>query len=58
LVLALEDIIIDAEKGEFEIEESFEDVHSKIEYLLTIKLGDAGKKLIDSFNIGNLKFKR
>jgi argininosuccinate lyase len=45
LVLALEDIIIDAGKGEFEIEDSFEDVHSKIEYLLTEKLGDAGKKI-------------
>ena len=29
LVLALEDIIIDVEKGEFIIEDSFEDVHSK-----------------------------
>ena len=45
LVLALEDIIIEAEKGEFVIEDSFEDVHSKIEYLLTEKLGDAGKKI-------------
>ena len=45
LVLALEDIIIDIEKGEFEIEDSFEDVHSKIEYILTVKLGDAGKKI-------------
>ena len=32
LVLALEDIIVDINHGEFEIEESFEDVHSKIEY--------------------------
>jgi argininosuccinate lyase len=45
LVLALEDIIIAIEKGDFEIEDSFEDVHSKIEYLLTVKLGDAGKKI-------------
>jgi argininosuccinate lyase len=45
LVLALEDIIIDIEKGNFEIEDSFEDIHSKIEYLLTKKLGDAGKKI-------------
>lgn len=44
LVLALEEIIKDVEVGNFEIEDSFEDVHSKIEYLLTIKLGDAGKK--------------
>lgn len=45
LVLALEDIITDIEKGNFEIEDNFEDVHSKIEYLLTVKLGDAGKKI-------------
>jgi argininosuccinate lyase len=45
LVLALEDIIMDVEKGNFEIEDSFEDVHSKIEYLLTEKLGDPGKKI-------------
>ena len=33
------------EKGEFTIEESFEDVHSKVEFLLTEKLGDTGKKI-------------
>ncbi|MGB5323234.1 argininosuccinate lyase [Lutimonas sp.] len=33
------------EKGEFVIEEEFEDVHSKVEYLLTEKLGDTGKKI-------------
>jgi argininosuccinate lyase len=27
------------------IEDSFEDVHSKIEYLRRVKLGDAGKKI-------------
>jgi argininosuccinate lyase len=45
LVSALEEIMIDVEKGNFVIEDSFEDVHSKIEYLLTVKLGDAGKKI-------------
>ena len=45
LVLALQEIITAIEKGDFEIEDSFEDVHSKIEYLLTEKLGDAGKKI-------------
>ena len=45
LVLALNEIIKDIANGNFEIEDSFEDVHSKIEYLLTIKLGDAGKKI-------------
>lgn len=32
-------------KGTFTIEDSFEDMHSKIEFLLTEKLGDAGKKI-------------
>jgi len=45
LVDALNDIIADIVVGNFEIEDSFEDVHSKIEYLLTEKLGDAGKKI-------------
>jgi argininosuccinate lyase len=45
LVLALEDIMAEIEKGNFTIEDTFEDVHSKIEYLLTIKLGDTGKKI-------------
>jgi argininosuccinate lyase len=33
------------ENGDFIIENSFEDVHSKIEHLLTEKLGDTGKKI-------------
>ncbi|MEM1406767.1 MAG: argininosuccinate lyase [Bacteroidota bacterium] len=33
------------EAGDFEIEEGFEDVHSKVEYVLTEKLGEAGKKI-------------
>ncbi|MCH4823724.1 argininosuccinate lyase [Gramella lutea] len=33
------------ENGEFQIESDFEDVHSKIEFELTKKLGDAGKKI-------------
>jgi argininosuccinate lyase len=33
------------DKGDFTIEDSFEDMHSKIEYLLTEKLGDTGKKI-------------
>ncbi len=32
-------------QGEFEIFEGIEDVHSQIEYLLTEKLGDTGKKI-------------
>jgi argininosuccinate lyase len=33
------------ETGDFTIGEDFEDVHSKIEFLLTEKLGDTGKKI-------------
>jgi argininosuccinate lyase len=33
------------EEGTFTIEDSFEDMHSKIEFLLTEKLGDIGKKI-------------
>ena len=33
------------EQGNFVIEDEFEDVHSKVEFLLTEKLGDTGKKI-------------
>ena len=40
------DVLLEAvDNGNFTIEDSFEDVHSKIEYELTQKLGDAGKKI-------------
>lgn len=45
LVLALEEILADIKRGGFTIEDSFEDVHSKVEYLLIEKLGDTGKKI-------------
>ena len=45
LVKALESIAKDIEKGKFTIEQDFEDMHSKIEFLLTEKLGDTGKKI-------------
>ncbi|WPY99640.1 argininosuccinate lyase [Christiangramia sp. OXR-203] len=45
LVSELELLNQQLEKGEFKIEEDFEDVHSKIEYELTSKLGDTGKKI-------------
>ena len=45
LVNSLIEILSDIAKGDFTIEDSFEDVHSKIEYLLTVKLGDTGKKI-------------
>ncbi|UII24538.1 argininosuccinate lyase [Fulvivirga maritima] len=38
-------ILANIESGGFTIEESFEDVHSKIEHQLTEKLGEAGKKI-------------
>lgn len=41
----LERILIQIEKGEFTIEDDFEDVHSKVEFMLTDKLGDTGKKI-------------
>ena len=45
LVSELEAIFEEIEKENFTIEDSFEDVHSKVEYLLTEKLGDTGKKI-------------
>lgn len=45
LVMELDIIASSIEKGEFTIEDSFEDMHSKIEFLLTEKLGDTGKKI-------------
>ncbi|WP_165748228.1 argininosuccinate lyase [Cellulophaga sp. Z1A5H] len=45
LVKELANIGRSIEKGEFVIDDSFEDMHSKIEYVLTEKLGDTGKKI-------------
>ncbi len=41
----LDEIMKVVDAGEFEIEDSFEDVHSKIEFMLTERLGDTGKKI-------------
>ena len=41
----LNSLIDSIEKGDFVIEQEFEDVHSKVEFLLTEKLGDTGKKI-------------
>ena len=41
----LNDLAADIENGTFVIEASFEDVHSKIEWELTNKLGEVGKKI-------------
>ncbi|GBF21352.1 MULTISPECIES: argininosuccinate lyase [Arenibacter] len=45
LVTELDKIAKAIEDGTFTIEDSFEDMHSKIEFLLTLRLGDAGKKI-------------
>ena len=45
LLSELNNILKTIEAGTFTIEDSFEDVHSKVEWLLTEKLGDAGKKI-------------
>lgn len=45
LLHALQLISDTIESGDFQIEEEFEDVHSKIEYLLIEMLGDTGKKI-------------
>lgn len=45
LVKELETIGKSIIKGTFTIEDDFEDMHSKIEFLLTEKLGDVGKKI-------------
>lgn len=45
LVNELNNIAKTIDEGTFTIEDSFEDMHSKIEYVLTEKLGDTGKKI-------------
>jgi argininosuccinate lyase len=45
LIVELNSLLQQVEKGSFIIQAEFEDVHSKIEFELTQKLGDAGKKI-------------
>jgi argininosuccinate lyase len=45
LLTGLDELLSQVENGTFVIEQEFEDVHSKIEYYLTDKFGDAGKKI-------------
>lgn len=45
LTATLDAIGEEIQNGNFTIEDSFEDVHSKIEFLLTEKLGDTGKRI-------------
>ena len=45
LLKALGEIAEIIERGEFRIEEGVEDVHSQVEFMLTERLGDIGKKI-------------
>ena len=45
LCTELKVIYKDIQNGAFEIQEGMEDVHSQVEFLLTQKLGDTGKKI-------------
>ena len=45
LVGELDKIASKIENGSFTIEDTFEDMHSKIEFQLTLALGDTGKKI-------------
>ncbi len=45
LLKKLKELYAEAVKGNFEIEEGVEDVHSQVEFLLTKELGDLGKKI-------------
>jgi argininosuccinate lyase len=42
---ALKKIYAEIEAGEFKIEDTVEDVHSQVEWLLTQRIGEAGKKI-------------
>jgi argininosuccinate lyase len=43
--MALKNIYAEIEAGEFKIEDTVEDVHSQVEWLLTQRIGEAGKKI-------------
>ncbi|MDE6417872.1 MAG: argininosuccinate lyase [Duncaniella sp.] len=45
LLEGLSEIAETIERGEFTIEEGVEDVHSQVEFMLTAKLGEVGKKI-------------
>jgi argininosuccinate lyase len=44
-IKGLEEIAGDIEHGRFAIEEGIEDVHSQVEFMLTQRIGEAGKKI-------------
>lgn len=45
LLAALAELLEEAKRGNFVIEEGVEDVHSQVELMLTRRLGDVGKKI-------------
>ncbi|WP_299837247.1 argininosuccinate lyase [uncultured Tenacibaculum sp.] len=45
LVKELDHLLDEITQNNFKIDQTFEDVHSKIEYELTLKLGEVGKKI-------------
>ena len=45
LLVVLAELLEEAKKGNFVIEEGVEDVHSQVELMLTRRLGDVGKKI-------------
>ncbi|SIT00781.1 argininosuccinate lyase [Belliella pelovolcani] len=45
LLKGLKEIYLEIEKGQFDIQEGVEDVHSQVEFLLTERYGEVGKKL-------------
>jgi argininosuccinate lyase len=44
-VKGLKDILTEISEGNFSIEEGIEDVHSQVEFMLTERIGEAGKKI-------------
>lgn len=45
VIIGCKEILNDISEGNFEIQEGIEDVHSQVEFLLTQKIGEAGKKI-------------
>jgi argininosuccinate lyase len=45
MLSVLEEILVEIDKGTFEIDKNAEDIHSQIESILIEKLGDTGKKI-------------
>jgi argininosuccinate lyase len=45
LLAALKDIYKEIQAGNFSIQDDVEDIHSQVEFILTRKLGDTGKKI-------------